>query len=61
MVDALQYLCSNDVNVPVGNIIHTGLQNEMGGYENDCSLVRIQENMFVFHHAATEKMYLVVV
>ena len=47
VVDALQYLCSNDVNVPVGSIIHTGLQNDRGGYENDCSLVRITENMWV--------------
>lgn len=48
MVDSLQYLCSNDVDVPIGSIIHTGLQNERGGYENDCSLVRITENLLVF-------------
>ncbi|KAF9412520.1 hypothetical protein HW555_008989 [Spodoptera exigua] len=36
VVDMLQYLCSNDVDVPVGSIIHTGMQNERGGYENDC-------------------------
>ncbi|KAI8431221.1 hypothetical protein MSG28_001258 [Choristoneura fumiferana] len=28
----LQYLCSNDVDVKVGGIIHTGMQNERGGY-----------------------------
>ncbi|KAI5640956.1 aminomethyltransferase folate-binding domain-containing protein [Phthorimaea operculella] len=44
VVDTLQYLCSNDVDVPVGSIIHTGMQNERGGYENDCSLARITEN-----------------
>lgn len=47
VVEALQYLCSNDVDVPVGSIIHTGLQNERGGYENDCSLIRISENLLV--------------
>ncbi|XP_065214392.1 pyruvate dehydrogenase phosphatase regulatory subunit, mitochondrial [Planococcus citri] len=47
VVDALQYLCSNDVDVPIGSIIHTGLQNERGGYENDCSLVRIAENLYM--------------
>lgn len=47
VVDALQYLCSNDVDVPIGSIIHTGIQNERGGYENDCSLVRITENLLV--------------
>ena len=44
VVHLLQYLCSNDVNVPVGNILHTGMQNRHGGYENDCSLARIAPN-----------------
>jgi len=44
VVDALQYLCSNDVDVPIGSIIHTGMQNSRGGYENDCSLARIADN-----------------
>ncbi|KOB76949.1 Uncharacterized protein OBRU01_04874 [Operophtera brumata] len=47
VVDLLQYLCSNDVDVPVGSIIHTGMQNERGGYENDCSLARITENHYM--------------
>ena len=45
IVDFLQYLCSNDVDIPIGHIIHTGMQNEhSGGYENDCSLARLSEN-----------------
>lgn len=44
VVDALQYLCSNDVDVEIGSIIHTGMQNTHGGYENDCSLARLSEN-----------------
>ncbi|XP_068972081.1 pyruvate dehydrogenase phosphatase regulatory subunit, mitochondrial [Bombus flavifrons] len=47
VVDFLQYLCSNDVDVPVGGIIHTGLQNHRGGYENDCSLARIAPNHYM--------------
>ncbi|KAJ0184007.1 hypothetical protein K1T71_000430 [Dendrolimus kikuchii] len=47
VVELLQYLCSNDVDVPVGSIIHTGMQNERGGYENDCSLARISENHYM--------------
>jgi len=47
VVKALQYLCSNDVDVPVGSIIHTGMQNERGGYENDCSLVRLAHNHYM--------------
>lgn len=44
VVELLQYLCSNDVDVPIGSIIHTGMQNQSGGYENDCSLARLAEN-----------------
>ncbi|XP_063546967.1 pyruvate dehydrogenase phosphatase regulatory subunit, mitochondrial [Cydia strobilella] len=47
VVDLLQYLCSNDVDVPVGSIIHTGMQNDRGGYENDCSLARISDNHYM--------------
>nr|CAI5832874.1 unnamed protein product [Callosobruchus analis] len=47
VVDALQYICSNDVDVPVGSIIHTGMQNKHGGYENDCSLARLAENHYM--------------
>ncbi|XP_006618712.1 pyruvate dehydrogenase phosphatase regulatory subunit, mitochondrial [Apis dorsata] len=47
VVNFLQYLCSNDVDVPVGSIIHTGVQNYHGGYENDCSLARIAFNHYM--------------
>ncbi|XP_049885226.1 pyruvate dehydrogenase phosphatase regulatory subunit, mitochondrial [Pectinophora gossypiella] len=47
VVDMLQYLCSNDVDVPLGSIIHTGMQNQRGGYENDCSLARISDNHYM--------------
>lgn len=47
MVDFLQYVCSNDVDVPIGNIIHTGLHNENGGYESDCSLARLSDNHYM--------------
>uniref|UniRef100_A0A0A9WV29 Pyruvate dehydrogenase phosphatase regulatory subunit, mitochondrial n=1 Tax=Lygus hesperus TaxID=30085 RepID=A0A0A9WV29_LYGHE len=47
VVKILQYLCSNDVDVPVGSILHTGMQNEAGGYENDCSLVRLASNHYM--------------
>ena len=33
-------MCLNDVNIPVGGIVQTGMQNESGGYENDCMIVR---------------------
>lgn len=46
VVSYLQHLCSNDVNIPVGGIAHTGMQNDRGGYENDCVLVRQAENCY---------------
>jgi len=46
VVDYLQRVCSNDVNIPVGGIVHTGMQNEHGGYENDCMIVRQEDNSF---------------
>ncbi|XP_035251702.1 pyruvate dehydrogenase phosphatase regulatory subunit, mitochondrial [Anguilla anguilla] len=45
-LELLQLLCSNDLDVPVGSIVHTGMLNERGGYENDCSVVRISKNSF---------------
>ena len=45
----LQYICSNNV-VPdesrVGTIAHTGMLNNRGGYEMDCSVVRLSDNRF---------------
>ena len=49
MVDFLQYMCSNDVDIPIGHIVHTGMQNQWGGYENDCSVARLAENRSVSH------------
>ncbi len=40
VVGYLQYLCSADVNIPVGHVVPTGMLNERGGYENDCQLIR---------------------
>ena len=46
VVKFLQKLCSNDINIPVGGIVPTGMQNEKGGYENDCMLIRRDLNSF---------------
>lgn len=46
VVHYLQLLCSNEVDIPVGGIVHTGMQNERGGYENDCMLVRQSEKRY---------------
>lgn len=46
-LEYLQKMCSNDVNVKVGQISPTGMQNERGGYENDCMLLRQAHNRSV--------------
>ena len=42
-LEILQYLFSNDLDVPVGHIVHTGMLNERGGYENDCCIARLSK------------------
>ncbi|XP_055956518.1 pyruvate dehydrogenase phosphatase regulatory subunit, mitochondrial [Patella vulgata] len=54
-VEYLQYLCSNDVNLETGSIIHTGMQNILGGFENDCSIARLGENYFFMISPATQQ------
>jgi pyruvate dehydrogenase phosphatase regulatory subunit len=56
VVDFLQMLCSNDVDVPVGHIIHTGMQNQWGGYENDCSVARLAENRYMLMSPSIQQM-----
>lgn len=45
-LEILQHLCSNDLDVPVGHIVHTGMLNDRGGYQNDCSVVRLSKRSF---------------
>ena len=37
----LQYMCSADIDKPVGSTVYTGMQNKLGGYVTDCTLSRI--------------------
>jgi pyruvate dehydrogenase phosphatase regulatory subunit len=43
VVDFLQMLCANNIDKPIGTVVHTGMLNEQGGYENDCSVIRLGE------------------
>jgi len=47
VINYLQKLCSNDIDVPVGGVVPTGMQNEKGGYENDCLLIRRENSFFM--------------
>jgi 4-methylaminobutanoate oxidase (formaldehyde-forming) len=37
----LQRLCANDVDVPAGKAVYTGLLNERGGFESDLTAIRL--------------------
>jgi 4-methylaminobutanoate oxidase (formaldehyde-forming) len=42
----LQRLCTNDVAVPPGRIVYTGLLNERGGYESDLTVARLSAECY---------------
>jgi sarcosine dehydrogenase len=42
----LQRLCVNDVAVPPGRIVYTGLLNARGGYESDLTVSRITDDCY---------------
>jgi 4-methylaminobutanoate oxidase (formaldehyde-forming) len=43
----LQRLCANDVGVPAGRVVYTGLLNELGGFESDLTAHRLAEDSFL--------------
>jgi 4-methylaminobutanoate oxidase (formaldehyde-forming) len=42
----LQRLCANDVDVPAGRAVYTGLLNDRGGFESDLTAVRLAAGEF---------------
>ena len=45
-VNVLQRLCGNDVDVPIGKVVYTGLFNERGTFESDLTVVRLAEDEY---------------
>ena len=43
----LQRLCANDVAVPPGHIVYTGMLNEQGGYESDLTVTRLAADAYL--------------
>jgi 4-methylaminobutanoate oxidase (formaldehyde-forming) len=43
----LQRLCANDLAVPVGTTVYTGLLNDRGTYESDVTVARIAHDRFL--------------
>lgn len=46
VVSVLQRLCGNNVDVPIGRAVYTGLFNERGGFESDLTLIRTAADAF---------------
>jgi 4-methylaminobutanoate oxidase (formaldehyde-forming) len=42
----LQRLCANDVAVPPGTVVYTGMLNERGGYESDLTVTRLSDDAY---------------
>ena len=40
----MQTLCTNNVAVPQGQIVYTGMLNHQGGYVTDCTVTRLALN-----------------
>jgi len=55
--EALQWLCTNDVAVPPGRTVYTGLLNDRGTYESDMTVTRLSatEFLLVASAATTER------
>jgi 4-methylaminobutanoate oxidase (formaldehyde-forming) len=43
----LQHLCANDMDVPVGRSVYTGMLNRRGGYESDLTALRLGADSFL--------------
>ena len=54
---ALQWLCTNDVAVPPGRTVYTGMLNDRGTYESDITVTRLSgtEFLLVASAATTER------
>ncbi|CAF1314961.1 unnamed protein product [Adineta steineri] len=47
VVDFLQMLCANNIDMPIGTVVHTEMSNEQSGCENDCLVIRLGEYHFL--------------
>ncbi|GAA3470300.1 FAD-dependent oxidoreductase [Nonomuraea roseola] len=45
--EALQWLCTADVDVPVGRVVYTGMLNDRGGYESDLTVTRVAREEYL--------------
>jgi glycine cleavage system T protein len=50
--ETLQYLCSNNMDVPIGKVVYTPMLNKRGGFECDVSITRIADCQYFIVTAA---------
>ena len=43
----LQWVCANDVDVPIGKVVYTALLNERGGFESDLTVSRLADDEYL--------------
>ncbi|MEV4368096.1 FAD-dependent oxidoreductase [Nonomuraea sp. NPDC049637] len=46
-MEALQWLCTADVDVEPGRVVYTGLLNDRGGYESDLTVTRVARDEYL--------------
>ncbi len=44
---SLQWICTNDVAVPAGTVVYTGLLNRRGTYESDLTVTRVADDEYL--------------
>src|SRR5262249_4755732 len=52
--DLLNWLCGNDVDVPLDRIVYTGMFNARGTFESDLTFVRLAPDSFLVITAAAQ-------
>src|SRR5262249_55497949 len=54
---ALQWICGNDVDVPIGKVVYTGLFNSRGTFESDLTVVRLAEDQYYIVTATSQAVH----
>ena len=44
----MQKICCNNVDVPIGKMVYTGVLNDFGCYESDITVIRLDDNEYMF-------------
>lgn len=55
---ALQMLCSNNLAVPPGKIVYTGMLNQHGGFQTDCTVTRLTRDKYLAVCPAGQATYM---